>query len=123
MIALFKNKPYDFSPGTKWNYSNSGYYLLGVIVEKVSGKKFTDYLQQEELTKQVLQKHVHGPAGFRFDSAQRDIPKQDGHGTMRCLFPWKALTVQVPCSLHPDLVTWTKALHENQILSPHLPKR
>ena len=39
MIALFKNKPLDFSPGTNWNYSNSGYFLLGVIVEKVSGKK------------------------------------------------------------------------------------
>ena len=39
MIALFKNKPLDFAPGTKWNYSNSGYFLLGVIVEKVSSKK------------------------------------------------------------------------------------
>ena len=45
MIALFKNKPLDFSPGTKWNYSNSGFFLLGVIVEKASGKTFTEYLQ------------------------------------------------------------------------------
>ena len=44
MIALFKNKPLDFSPGTKWNYSNSGFFLLGVIVEKLSGKTFTEYL-------------------------------------------------------------------------------
>lgn len=38
MIAIFKNEPYDFSPGTQWNYSNSGYFLLGVIVEKFQEK-------------------------------------------------------------------------------------
>ncbi|MGB2702780.1 MAG: serine hydrolase domain-containing protein, partial [Chitinophagaceae bacterium] len=31
MIAIFKNEPYDFSPGKQWNYINSGYFLLGVI--------------------------------------------------------------------------------------------
>ena len=39
MIRVFKDQPYDFSPGTGWNYSNSGYYLLGMIIEKASGKK------------------------------------------------------------------------------------
>jgi CubicO group peptidase (beta-lactamase class C family) len=54
MLALFKNKPYDFPPGTRWNYSNSGYYLLGLIVEKASGKKFSDYLQQEVINRAGL---------------------------------------------------------------------
>ena len=33
IMALFKDKPFDFSPGTSWNYSNSGYSLLGYIIE------------------------------------------------------------------------------------------
>jgi CubicO group peptidase (beta-lactamase class C family) len=37
MLALFKDKPLDFSPGTRWSYSNSGYTLLGYIIEKVAG--------------------------------------------------------------------------------------
>ena len=40
VFAVFKNRPLDFEPGTKYNYSNSGYYLLGAIIEKVTGKKY-----------------------------------------------------------------------------------
>ncbi len=54
MMAIFKNEPYDFSPGTQWNYSNSGYFLLGVIVEKVSGKMFSDYLLENVIQKAGL---------------------------------------------------------------------
>ena len=40
--TLVWKKPLDFPSGTKWHYSNSGYYLLGLIVEKVSGKPYAD---------------------------------------------------------------------------------
>ncbi|HTQ64746.1 MAG TPA: serine hydrolase domain-containing protein [Puia sp.] len=40
LIARFKNKPLDFGPGTNWSYSNSGYILLGAIIEKVTGKSY-----------------------------------------------------------------------------------
>ena len=46
IIAYFKKVPYNFSPGTKWAYNNSGYFLLGCIIEKVSGQSYNDYLQQ-----------------------------------------------------------------------------
>jgi len=45
-FAVFKDKPLDFEPGSKWNYSNSGYILLGMIVEKVSGKSYEAYLKE-----------------------------------------------------------------------------
>jgi CubicO group peptidase (beta-lactamase class C family) len=46
IINLFKDKPLEFNPGEAWNYSNSGYLLLGVIVEKVTGKSLESYLQK-----------------------------------------------------------------------------
>jgi CubicO group peptidase (beta-lactamase class C family) len=46
LIDFFKNEPMEFAPGTKWNYSNSGYYLLGYIVEKVSGKTYPQYVEE-----------------------------------------------------------------------------
>lgn len=41
-----KKMPYEFSPGTKSEYSNIGYYLLGKIIEKVSGEKYAVYLKK-----------------------------------------------------------------------------
>jgi CubicO group peptidase (beta-lactamase class C family) len=45
-IGRFKEKPLDFAPGEKWNYSNSGYILLGAIIEKVSSKSYESYLKE-----------------------------------------------------------------------------
>ncbi len=120
MIAIFKNKPYDFSPGTQWNYSNSGYYLLGVIVEKVSGKKFTDFLQQEIINKAGLK----NTSMDRLDSVlalrAKGYAKNRTGGFSQAMFismegPYSAGAM---FSTVEDLVTWTKALHENKILSP-----
>jgi CubicO group peptidase (beta-lactamase class C family) len=38
--------PLDFAPGTKWQYSNSGYLLLGILLHKVTGEFYGDFLQQ-----------------------------------------------------------------------------
>ena len=46
MIARFKDKPLDFKPGEKWNYSNSGYFLLGAIIEKAAGESYESFLQK-----------------------------------------------------------------------------
>jgi CubicO group peptidase (beta-lactamase class C family) len=46
MMALFENKPLDFSPGTAWNYSNSGYSLLGYIIEAATKKTYEEVVRQ-----------------------------------------------------------------------------
>lgn len=44
MIDYFKNQPMRFAPGTKWEYSNSNYTILGYIIEKITGKTYAEYL-------------------------------------------------------------------------------
>ncbi len=46
IIGTIEEHPYDFDPGTKWSYDNSGYLLLGYIVEKVSRKSYADFLRE-----------------------------------------------------------------------------
>jgi CubicO group peptidase (beta-lactamase class C family) len=46
MLNLFKNYPFDFEPGTKWNYSNSAYSLLGYIIEKVEKKPYEKVVRE-----------------------------------------------------------------------------
>jgi CubicO group peptidase (beta-lactamase class C family) len=46
MIARFRDKPLEFRPGEKFHYSNSGYFLLGAIIEKVSGQSYESFLKE-----------------------------------------------------------------------------
>lgn len=45
MISYFQNQPMRFAPGTRYEYSNSNYFLLGYIIEKITGKTYPQYLQ------------------------------------------------------------------------------
>lgn len=47
LIAFFRDQPMDFDPGEKWSYSNSGYVLLGKIIEVVSGMPYDRYLDEK----------------------------------------------------------------------------
>lgn len=53
-LPLFAGDPLSFAPGEKFQYSNSGYMVLGAIIEKVSGQDYYSYVQQ----------HVYEPAGM-----------------------------------------------------------
>ncbi len=46
MVDFFDELPLQFEPGSMFNYTNSGYYLLGLIIEQVSGLDYYDYLKQ-----------------------------------------------------------------------------
>lgn len=58
IMSLFKDKPLDFSPGSKWNYSNSGYCLLGYIIEVAANKPY--YQVAREYIFQPLQMNNTG---------------------------------------------------------------
>ncbi|HLK61479.1 MAG TPA: serine hydrolase domain-containing protein, partial [Chthonomonadaceae bacterium] len=46
IIKLVSGDPLEFAPGEKWAYSNTGYFLLGMILEKVSGKPYGAFLEE-----------------------------------------------------------------------------
>lgn len=46
LIDIFKNEPIEFNPGDKFKYNNSGYFLLGYIIEIVSGMSYSEYLTE-----------------------------------------------------------------------------
>jgi CubicO group peptidase (beta-lactamase class C family) len=55
MLPTFADAPLDFAPGTRFQYSNGGYVVLGAIIEKLSGQSYEGYLRE----------HVWKPAGMR----------------------------------------------------------
>ena len=69
LIDLFKNEPMQFEPGARWRYNNSGYILLGAIIEKVSGKKYADFVQERIFT-------PLGMKDTRYDVTEQVIPRR-----------------------------------------------
>src|SRR5437899_472379 len=53
-VKLYGQRGVEFEPGSKWAYSNYGFLLLGVLIEKVSGQSYYDYVAE----------HVYKPAGM-----------------------------------------------------------
>ena len=47
LIGIFKDKPLEFEPGERYSYNNSAYALLGAVIEKLSGKTYEDFIEQE----------------------------------------------------------------------------
>jgi len=46
LIGLVRDLPLEFEPGARWSYNNTGYFLLGQIIENVSGRSYGDFLQE-----------------------------------------------------------------------------
>ena len=63
-LALFADAPLVFEPGTSRNYSNGGYIVLGVLIEKVTGQSYFDYVRT----------HIFQPAGMNdTDAYEEDV--------------------------------------------------
>ncbi|MEP6647793.1 MAG: serine hydrolase domain-containing protein [Saprospiraceae bacterium] len=54
LLAVFKDLPVDFAPGTDWKYDNSGYLVLGAIIEKISGKSWHEAMRELALAPLAL---------------------------------------------------------------------
>lgn len=113
---------YGFEPGSAWSYSNSGYILLGGVVEKVSGQSFAAFLKTEILN----------PLGLR-DTAIDDLeaivpgrargydkPKDAGSGFTNAKFlsMSAASAAGAMRSTASDLLKWHTALFDGRVLKP-----
>jgi CubicO group peptidase (beta-lactamase class C family) len=121
MVALIKKQPFDFSPGSQMSYSSSGYYLLGYIIEKVTGKSYSDYVFEN-----VIQK-----AGLKNTSVNRwdTVLSYRAKGYRKTPTEWKNafyISMEGPysagaiISTTEDLYQWNNALFSDKILSRDL---
>lgn len=118
MFAYIGHRPFDFEPGSSWKYNNSGYFILGSVIEHVTGmpydqalRKFlldpmglggSGYEHNEDVIPQFAGGYVRVPGGFRrmawLDSS---VPYAGG----------------MMYSTVDDLYRWTRALHGGQIFA------
>ena len=118
IIAYFKKVPYNFSPGTKWAYNNSGYFLLGCIIEKVSSQAYNDYLRQNILDKLGMKNSgadkLDSVLSLRAKGYSRKGKQTNNADYISMEWPFSA---GVLYSTLDDLYKWDRALYGNAILT------
>lgn len=124
LLADFENKPLDFKPGTKFSYSNSGYAVLGYIVQRVSGETY----------RRFLQRHIFGPLGMKDSGYDSSHPTANNHAmgyqySRGGEHPAQFVNMSVPYSAGAlystvrDLYTWDRALAAGTLLPAVLQKQ
>lgn len=118
LLRMVESHGLDFVPGTSIKYSNTAFFILGLIIEKVSGMTYEEYLQQEIFD-------LLGMQSSYYCSQSTIIPnKAYGYdlspsGYVQKMYidhtwPYAAGSI---CSTTGDLLIWMKALHHGKVLS------
>ena len=118
LVARFRYKPLDFKPGEGWHYSNSGYVLLGCLIETISGQHYADFLRE----------NIFAPLGMHdsgYDSNESIIPRRaqgyspgkeepQNAGYVHMSVPFSAGGLY---STTHDLLLWEDGLFGGKVLS------
>jgi D-alanyl-D-alanine carboxypeptidase len=118
MIDRFKDDPRDFKPGQDWKYSNSGYFLLGAIIEKASGMAYADFLAE----------NIFKPLGMNdtaYEGKERGkAPRAQGYsGDGKAFSTARYLSMTQPyaagslASNVDDMARWDAAISAGKLLS------
>lgn len=119
VYKIISRYPFQFPTGTMQIYSNSNFWLLGLVIEKASGMTYEDYVE----------KRIFEPLGMtrsRYGHNSKNLPRRAyGYG-MRSGVPRRVQEIVhtgtyaagALCSTAEDLVTWLQALHGGKVLTP-----
>ncbi len=124
LVNFFKNEPVDFKPGEKFEYNNSGYVLLGYIIEKVTGESYENFIEH----------HIFKKAGMSSSryANDRELIKNraDGYHKKEQGFVNKTvISYSVPyssgalMSTTGDMLKWQNALNQNLLLKAESSKK
>jgi D-alanyl-D-alanine carboxypeptidase len=121
-VKLYGKRGLQFEPGSKWSYSNYGFLLLGLIVEKTSGQNYYDYVRD----------HVYAPAGMTLTASlpeDQNVPQRSvGYTKFGGSEAWHANTDTLPYrgtsagggySTVEDLQRFADALKNHKLLDAH----
>jgi CubicO group peptidase (beta-lactamase class C family) len=118
MISFFKNRPYNFSPGAKFKYNNSGYFLLGYIIEKVSGLSYANYLRKNILDKLGMMNSGADRLDTILPMRAKGYSKVNGRyvnaDPISLAWPYSA---GILYSTLDDIYKWDRALYGTSIIS------
>ena len=118
MIGMLRDKPLEFAPGEKFAYSNSGYYVLGMIIERVSGKTYADFLQANIFTPLAMNHTGYDNSSTILRNRAAGYARQAGETVnaayMDMTIPFAAGALY---STTEDLLRWDQALYKDTLVA------
>lgn len=120
LLALQDGLPLEFEPGARFRYSNTGYYLLGMVIEEASGVGYAEYLEREFFERLGLKRTRYGSNGDLIPNRAQGY-RYLGEGRFANDLPLGMSQPYAAGSLlstGEDLVRWTIALTKGRVVSP-----
>lgn len=120
LVKIAVAMPLDFAPGARWNYSNTGYALLGILVKKATGKSYLEVLDSEVFKPLGMKTArgisdgdivLHRAAGYKLDAGV--LKNQD--------FVSPTMNATADGSLYfslDDMIAWARGVEQGKVLSP-----
>lgn len=118
VIGIFKNGPLEFNPNEKHEYSNSGYFLLGYIIEQLSGMSYGDFIQKNIFDKLGMKHSYYADTYKIIPNRANGYQLYEGHYEnaeyMSTTIPYAAGSLM---STIDDMFLWNSAIHNNKLIS------
>lgn len=117
IIRLTEKDTLEFKPGTKYNYNNTAYVILGYIIEKITGKTYEAYLNQTIFTPLGMNNSYFGDESKIIKNRAKGYKKNEN-----VYFNSDYISMTLPhaagsiISTVQDLWKWNKALYSNQVI-------
>lgn len=119
IVALTADKPFDFPVGTSWKYNNTGYVLLGMLIEARTGHSWGDDFAGRFFTPLGMKRTVYcenrpliADRASGYSRNEKDVWLNAAYLAMSQPHAAGAL-----CSTIGDLLTWNRALHGGKVVS------
>jgi CubicO group peptidase (beta-lactamase class C family) len=117
LLKMFFKLPLEFQPGESWAYDNTGYYLLGIVIEKASGKSYWQFLE-ERIFKPLgmIATRSTDPRPIVPNRAEGYEWKNDRFENRPILLPAIAFSAGSLLSTVEDMGKWDAALYGEKLL-------
>jgi len=118
VLAMMRDQPFDFAPGSAWRYDNSGYYLAGMVVERVTRQDYGDYLRERVF--QPLGMTTASLCGTRSIVPHRASGYEAERGTLVNAPSWgwvAPFAAGGVCASASDLLKWQRALQGGHVIN------
>ena len=123
LIDFFKNESMDFVPGEQFNYNNSGYIILGYIIETITGQSYADFVEEQIFKKLGMTTSLYASHNKVIQNRASGYQNKEAYVNSREIsftLPYASGSLM---STIDDMYNWQEAIKNNLLISKEMTQR